>query len=341
MPASTSWEPTMAVGTTSSNYWLNWRVLLCSIWILVCMVVASILIWRYEGPGHRSRSSEKQREGLLYDDEAWRPCLKEIHPAWLLAFRLVSFFILLGLLIVIIIVDGGSIFFYYTQWTFVLVTCYFGLGSLLSIYGCHQYLSKEQGNGADLLRSELERGMYLPSTGRSSNSNPNSHMNKMVNSPGINEEREIAGFWGYIFQVIYQTNAGAVMLTDCVFWFIIFPFLTIRDYDLNFLLVGMHSVNAVFLLGDTALNSLRFPWFRIAYFFLWTSTYVIFQWIIHACVPIWWPYPFLDLSSSRAPLWYLLVALMQIPCYAVLPLLIKLKYYLLERWFPASYYPVK
>lgn len=31
-----------------------------------------------------------------------------------------------------------------------------------------------------------------------------------------------------------QINAGAVMLTDCVFWFIIVPFLTIKDYNLNF-----------------------------------------------------------------------------------------------------------
>ena len=33
-----------------------------------------------------------------------------------------------------------------------------------------------------------------------------------------------------------QMNAGAVMLTDCVFWFIIVPFLanTNKNYDLNF-----------------------------------------------------------------------------------------------------------
>jgi hypothetical protein len=31
------------------------------------------------------------------------------------------------------------------------------------------------------------------------------------------------------------------MLTDCVFWFIIFPFLTIKDYNLNFV-----SISAVF-----------------------------------------------------------------------------------------------
>ena len=31
-----------------------------------------------------------------------------------------------------------------------------------------------------------------------------------------------------------QMNAGAAILTDCVFWFIIVPFLTIKDYNLNF-----------------------------------------------------------------------------------------------------------
>lgn len=29
-------------------------------------------------------------------------------------------------------------------------------------------------------------------------------------------------------------NAGAVMLTDFVYWAIIFPFLTIKDYTMNF-----------------------------------------------------------------------------------------------------------
>ena len=30
-----------------------------------------------------------------------------------------------------------------------------------------------------------------------------------------------------------------------------------------------------------------FPLFRIAYFVLWTGTFVVFQWIIHACVNLW------------------------------------------------------
>jgi hypothetical protein len=53
------------------------------------------------------------------------------------------------------------------------------------------------------------------------------------------------------------------------------------------LLIGTHSINVVFMIGDTAMNSLRFPWFRIAYFLLWTGAFVNVQWLIHASISIW------------------------------------------------------
>jgi hypothetical protein len=34
-----------------------------------------------------------------------------------------------------------------------------------------------------------------------------------------------------------------------------------------------------------------FPWFRMGYFCLWTVTYVIFQWIVHACINLWYNKP--------------------------------------------------
>jgi hypothetical protein len=119
--------------TTDLRYWLHWQVGLCALWVLGCMSVAAYLIWRHEGagadrrPGGASPSSaaggegvadgggKRRPPGVLYDDEAWRPCLGDIHPAWLLAYRLISFFVLLSLLVVIVISDGGNIFYYYTQ----------------------------------------------------------------------------------------------------------------------------------------------------------------------------------------------------------------------------------
>ncbi|KAH7658916.1 MFS general substrate transporter domain-containing protein [Dioscorea alata] len=338
-----SWHPVMSADTTEPRYWWNWRFCLCAIWVLASMIAASILIWKYEGhDGERSqREAENQRSpvGTLYADEAWRPCLKQLHPAWLLAFRVLAFSLLSALLAIYVVVDGRGVFYYYTQWTFTLVTLYFGLGSLLSVYGCYQYVNKVGGAKVNHTRLDHEQGECIAHTDVG-NSNARS-MKKCSVSQEEHSDREIAGFWGYLFQIIYQTNAGAVMLTDCVFWLVLFPFLTMKKYDLNFFLVGMHSVNAVFLLVDTFLNQLRFPWFRISYFLLWTSIYVIFQWIVHACVPVWWPYPFLDLSSNHAPLWYLLLAVLHAPCYAIFSFVIKLKHFLLSRWFPQSYQCLK
>lgn len=57
----------------------------------------------------------KDSPGVLYEDEVWRPCLRNIHPAWLLGFRIVAFIVLSLMLILNVAVDGGDIFYYYTQ----------------------------------------------------------------------------------------------------------------------------------------------------------------------------------------------------------------------------------
>ncbi|XP_061336673.1 uncharacterized protein LOC133283777 [Gastrolobium bilobum] len=340
-----SWQPMMTAKTNNQSYWLNWRVLLCGIWVLVSIIFSSLLIWKYERLRNQtrngsSRETQQETSATLYEDETWRPCLKGIHPAWLLAFRVVAFIVLLVLLIINAVVDGGSIFYYYTQWTFTSITVYFGLGSLLSMYGCYQHHKKATGDKVDNVDGDTEQGTYddAPALPQSSNA---CDQEKSLGAPEEDLVRQHASTWGYIFQIIFQINAGAVMLTDCVFWFIIVPFLTIKDYNLNFLVVNMHTINAVFLIGDAALNCLRFPWFRIGYFCLWTATYVIFQWILHACINLWWPYPFLDLSSPYAPLWYLAVALLQIPCYGIFALLMKLKHFVLSTRYPDSYQCVR
>lgn len=98
---------------------------------------------------------------------------------------------------------------------------------------------------------------------------------------------------------------------------ILFKLISFYHYDMTLQIMGcMHTLNAVFLLVDTFLNNLvmcksimclllcfhmhaslnyisfqKFPWFRMAYFVLWSCIYVIFQWILHACGFTWWGYP--------------------------------------------------
>ncbi|CAL5198251.1 unnamed protein product [Lathyrus oleraceus] len=338
-----TWNPIVTSDTTIQSYWLNWKFFVCVILIILSTIFSSLLIWKYEvlissWKSKRNDNIEIQKQTssaaslCLYEDETWKPCLKGIHPAWLLAFRVFAFIVLLVLLILTATIDGGSVFYYYTQWTFTSVTVYFGLGCLLSMHGCYQHHKKASGDKVNNVDGDSEQGIddssILPQS-----SNPSSH-DKSQQEVIV---RKHAGIWSYIFQILYQINAGAVMLTDCAFWFIIVPFLTIKDYNINLLTISMHTINAVFLLGDTALNCLHFPWFRIGYFCLWTVTYVIFQWIVHAIVKLWWPYTFLDLSSHYAPLCYLSMALLHIPCYGIFILIMKLKHNVLSTRFPHSY----
>ncbi|GAB2280485.1 hypothetical protein Dimus_015111 [Dionaea muscipula] len=322
--------------TTNPSYWLNWRFLICGVWVLGCMVFSAFFIWKYEG-GSRSNSEGGENErggaGVLYKDEAWTTCLKGIHPAWLLGFRLFAFILLLALIVSNTVVDGGGIFIFYTQCTFALVTIYFGVASVFSIYGLLQHRDGF-GNNVDSRILDEERGNYVAP--RYEDSENASVSSKSSVHDGEDLTSSTAGFFGYVLQIVYQVCAGAALLTDIVFWLVLYPFLTSHNFDTNFFLVSMHSVNAVLLI-DTILNRMRFPLFRIAYFILWTSVYVIYQWILHACVNLWWPYPFLDLSSSFAPLWYMGVSLLHIVSYGIVVLIVRVKQSWLSRSFPETY----
>ncbi|KAI8528231.1 hypothetical protein RHMOL_Rhmol12G0134600 [Rhododendron molle] len=209
------------------------------------------------------------------------------------------------------------------------------LASLFSIYGCCQCCHEAGGDGVDLVTLDAKRGTSVaPALEENAKLQ---HISKNMNSHEETRVRKTAGTWGYALQILYQVCAGAVTLTDCVFWFVLYPFLTSADYRLSFMDVSMHSINAVFLLGDVFLNGLRFPFFRIAYFILLTGIFVIFHWIIHACVSMWWPYPFLDLSLPHAPIWYLGVGLLHLPCYSVFALIVRMKHLCLSRLFPDAY----
>ncbi|XVE54971.1 hypothetical protein DITRI_Ditri03aG0124000 [Diplodiscus trichospermus] len=231
--AKDSWQPAMTSNTTATNYWINWRVLLCAIWILITATFSLILIWKYEScckSNHDNGETQQETAGSFHEDETWRPCLKGIHPAWLLAFRLVAFFVLLMLLVVITFIDGGSIFYYYTQWTFTLVTIYFGLGSMLSMRGCYKYHKRVSGDKVDNVELDAEQGSHA---GAASGETSTNTAAKNPECPQEHSSSQPVATWGYVFQIIFQMNAGAVLLTDCVFWFIIVPFLAIKDYNLS------------------------------------------------------------------------------------------------------------
>lgn len=331
-----------------------WYDVVCFGIVVVSFCCALWVIWTKEGgSSSRLEDSASMYESLLADQpdsevllialqsghlsgyQLWSSCWKGVHPKWLLLTRLLSFLVLAGCLAWDVVEWGSTIFVYYTEWTFALVIVYFGLGVVVSAYGC--WLSSkrppsENGETTESLRSEFEER-----TTEASNTCKAKEVEiGWIKLPG-QEIRQRAGFWGYLMQMAFQTCAGAVIFTDIVFWCVIVPFLSNAHLGLNLLMGCMHTLNAVFLLLDTTLNSLPFPWFRLAYFVLWSCLYVIFQWVIHACGFSWWPYPFLELDTPWAPLWYFCLAVVHIPCYGIYALIIKAKNTFLPRLFPHAF----
>ncbi|KAG9459896.1 hypothetical protein H6P81_004404 [Aristolochia fimbriata] len=303
------------------QYWLRWQVPLCALIFIVPAIVAVAFVLR-------------ERRVPMSSDGLWMPCWKRLHPFWLLGYRLLVFFLMSYILVRMVAVRGIFEFYFYTQWTFALVIVYFALGAAISAHGCwklskHHIHKEEEG---PFLSSDLDENTpSLPFTINNVNDS------KLPSQGQQHEKQRVAGFWGYLMQILYQTCAGAVVLTDVVFWCIIVPFLTNEHFKLNMLMGCMHSLNFVFLLLDTACNSLPFPLFRLAYFVLWSCLYVIFQWVLHACGFTWWPYPFLELATPWAPAWYLCLALIHIPCYGFYLIIVKAKHSLFPQLFPNAY----
>ncbi|XP_021676181.2 uncharacterized protein LOC110661743 [Hevea brasiliensis] len=270
--------------------------------------------------------------------QLWSSCWKGFHPGWLLATRLVSFLVMAGFLMWDIEEWDATIFVYYTEWTFALVMVYFALATVISGYGCwlvSKQLPSENEETAGFLRTDVEDNETTNSTTLRKKEIKGTI--KLQSHYAEEAIRLRAGFWGYLMQTIFQTCAGAVILTDIVFWCIIVPFGSNAHLGLNVLMGCMHTLNAAFLLLDTALNSLPFPWFRLAYFVQWSCLYVVFQWVIHACGYTGWPYPFLELDIPWAPLWYFALAVVHIPCYGTYALIVKAKNSTFPRWFPGAF----
>ncbi|GMI75993.1 hypothetical protein like AT2G47115 [Hibiscus trionum] len=282
--------------------------------------------------------SDANPRAQVGSNQLWTSCWKGVHPGWLVVTRFASFVIMAAFLSWDTLEWDASIFVYYTEWTFALVMVYFVLGTVFSAYGCWVCLNTplpENGARDEFLKRDVEENVTENSVTYRENDATNKF--KLRSRYAQEEFQQRAGFWGYLMQTIYQTCAGAVILTDIVFWCVLVPFLSNSHLGLNMLMSCMHSLNAVFLILDTLLNSLPFPLFRLAYFVQWSCMYVVFQWVLHACGFIWWPYPFLELNTPWAPLWYFALAVVHIPCYGIYAVIVKAKNSILPKLFPHSF----
>lgn len=313
-----------SAAATGIEYWLRWQVLLCALIFVLPTAIAVRLLRKRRGGGDPV--------------DLWSPCWRNLHPRWLLYYRAFAFVAMAYLLYQTVAAFGFFVFFFYTQWTFALVMLYFAIATIVSIRGCRIHANKpiQTGEKDKFLKKDAEKINNKAKSNSALKQKKSKGFIKLeVDRTRIPDEK--LGFLENLLQIIYQTSAGAVMLTDIVFWCLLLPFMSGENFQLTLLIGCMHSVNAVFLIIESALNRMPFTWFGIVYLVLWSVSYVVFQWVIHACCVAWWPYPFLDLSTPWAPLWYLGLALVHIPFYGLYILLTKAKQAAFSRLFPHAF----
>jgi hypothetical protein len=128
----------------------------------------------------------------------------------------------------------------------------------------------------------------------------------------------VAGVAGYVMQAVFQAVFPAVLLTDMVYWGVLVPFVLPKSSGHTFIDLNMHAGNALLLLTEFALNSLRFPWFRAGYIILWSASYTYFQWTLFTMgLSHKWPYPFMNVETPWAPAWYLFIIVFHGICFAL------------------------
>ncbi|XP_057963593.1 uncharacterized protein LOC131154834 [Malania oleifera] len=311
------------------GYWLRWQVPVCALIFVVPAAVALILVIR------RIKSEPPTMSSA---DDLWRSCWRNLNPLWLLFYRAFAFLFMAFLLFRVVARSGAFVFYFYTQWTFALVMIYFALGTIISAYGCWICSKKPTSKNKErdeLLKRDLQEDRLTNAA--TSKSKADTGNAKLQSYYSQQEALQKSGYWGYLMRTIYHTCAGASILTDIVFWCVLVPLLSNKTFKLDLLMGCMHVLNAFFLLLDTSINSLPFSLFGIVYFVLWSCSYIIFQWTLHACGFTWWPYPFLELSTPWAPLWYFCLALVHIPCYGIYALLVKAKISIFPRLFPHAF----
>eukprot|EP00040_Diaphanoeca_grandis_P003897 m.26321 g.26321 ORF g.26321 m.26321 type:complete len:339 (-) comp15355_c0_seq1:294-1310(-) len=127
---------------------------------------------------------------------------------------------------------------------------------------------------------------------------------------------------------LYQVEFCNAIGLDIVFWLLLYAPV---GGPVEWQMVNVHFINSVFLFVEFSLNSIEMRLSHVAYVLLYSSFYVIATWILYDDYNYIMPYPFMNVGSKAAPVWYagLIVAFPSI--YVGLWLLHKRKYRIIQR----------
>lgn len=98
------------------------------------------------------------------------------------------------------------------------------------------------------------------------------------------------------------------ILISVVVWTILYPYAVKMHYPekiLNWVSYCQHALNLVFLQVDFLSTRHTVSFHALPLLIAWPSMYSVFTWFLHGTVAKgFWPYPFMEVNTPYAPLWY-------------------------------------
>jgi len=210
-----------------------------------------------------------------------------VYPDLLSTSPFVSNYILLGFrllcalfstaITILALVQKKLVFFeYFTQWNFTLLTFYFWIVSYFSL---RRILHKE--DNRKLSTTELIIGSFA---------------------------------W-----ISFHMEVVLALFIDIVVWVILMPMIIIHDNKtgedllhkdlLTTISISAHGINFIMMVIEFTLSRFPFHFYVCLFSIMWACIYSVFQWIYFYSGGRW-VYPFMNLTSPVAIVWYLLLFFM-------------------------------
>lgn len=213
----------------------------------------------------------------------------------------------------------GRCLVFYTSWNFIAQGGYFAYAAAQTL----QLLKAQAGDAAQAYASLLDDGSSGP----------------FRRSPYSVGRRR-----GWLrAELVLDVVLATSILIATVVWTILYPY-AVRVHEsarlLNWVSYCQHGVNVVLLQIEFLATHHRVSVDALPLVLLWPSLYTIFTWLLHGTVARgFWPYPFLELNTPWAPVWYLGLLLAHLAAFVLVLALSHLKKPLQPAATPADFSP--
>uniref|UniRef100_K3WMT7 Uncharacterized protein n=1 Tax=Globisporangium ultimum (strain ATCC 200006 / CBS 805.95 / DAOM BR144) TaxID=431595 RepID=K3WMT7_GLOUD len=275
-----------AVLVTTDGFTASWETLVCAVEIVAALGVSLWLLYRRDrilaASSPRSANAEilpltQPRSFLSVDG--------------LLYFRVATVLFYVVVQVYDMFRTRMLCMIFYTSWNFIAQGVYFAIAAWQT-FQVHKQQARITRHGYTELLDESTGFLRDPAS---------------PTSPAL-PYRLRRGGRPTRLELVLDVCLATSILISVVVWTILYPYAVKMHYPekiLNWVSYSQHGINLVILQIDFLSTQHRASLHALPLLIAWPSVYSVFTWILHGTIAKgFWPYPFLEVDTLWAPLWY-------------------------------------